>query len=428
MKTIEEINQKYLCTGCGTCINVCSQSAIEMKLKKGQYFPEVDPEKCAKCGKCLDVCAGIEISINSIANKLWPTNKYKIELGKFIATYTGYSLDQKIRYEAASGGIVTSIVLYLLRNNIVNGAILTRMSENNPCEAESFIAYTEEEVMSAQSSKYCPTSPVKIIKNLKDKKQNEKFVFVGLPCHIHGVRKLQENEIWVQNKILLTIGIFCSHGVTLSGTEFLLDKYGKDMERLDKIQYRGKGWPGGMHIYDENGDNIFIPHNNYWPPFFANYLFTPLRCLVCHDLTSELSDISTGDAWLKEIVDKDKIGTSIIVTRSELANKIINDMKLTGEISLSAVSPQKVIESQKGILNRKKIGVGSRLKLYKILSIPVPEYDQIFKYTYRGLFGATLMYLNGLISRTKIGRKIISLIPEKYLKYNTKYVHHFGSK
>lgn len=53
MKTIEEINQKYLCTGCGTCINVCPQSAIEMKLKKGQYFPEVDPEKCIKCDKWM---------------------------------------------------------------------------------------------------------------------------------------------------------------------------------------------------------------------------------------------------------------------------------------------------------------------------------------------------------------------------------------
>ena len=224
-KTINDINTDYLCMGCGECMAICPTDAIQMQFKRGQYYPKIDKSKCVHCGKCIDVCPGISISIKTISDSLWPENKKKCELGRFRKTYIGYSNNCRMRFNSASGGIATALICGLLRNGIIDGAILTRMSDRNPLRAESFLARTEEEVISAQTSKYCSSCPVSIIKQLKGSTEVKKIAFVGLPCHIHGIRKLQDEYEWINKRVILTVGLFCSHGVIDSGTELVLDKF-----------------------------------------------------------------------------------------------------------------------------------------------------------------------------------------------------------
>jgi len=425
MKTIDEMNKKYLCMGCGTCVAICPTNAIRMNIED-IYYPIVDKDKCTKCGKCVEVCPGISIFVKKMADEFWPNNKWHPKLGRFRATYIGYSNNPKIRFNSASGGIATSIICSLLKKGIIDGAILTKMSDSNPLQPESFIARTEEEVISAQTSKYCPTSPVAVIKELKHTK--EKFAFVGLPCQVHGVRKLQNQTEWVRKKIILTIGLFCSHGITFPGTCVLLNKFAKGIKNIRKIQYRGRGWPGGINVKYKNGEEFNIPLGEYWPPLFAPYFFTPYRCLTCHDLTSELADISLGDAWLREVRETDNIGTSVIIVRSSKGVEVLASMKRDNEISLRAISYKKVIESQQGVLARKKVGVGARMKLLRFLSKPVPEYDQEFSSSLSGYIGASLILFNSIISKTKFGQKLLEIIPTKFLKKYCDYVFKYSTK
>src|SRR5699024_5729330 len=51
-------------------------------------------------------------------------------------------------------------------------------------------------------------------------------------------------------------------------------------------------------------------------------LFKANACDFCNDVTTELADISLGDAWLDEY-KMDGLGNSIIITRSTIANEII---------------------------------------------------------------------------------------------------------
>jgi coenzyme F420-reducing hydrogenase beta subunit len=426
MKTIKDINLKYLCTSCGACASICPVNAIKMGLKDGQFYPAINESKCIKCGKCIDVCPGISVSLNKLAEKFWPNNKCNFELGRFRKTYIGYSNDSVIRFKSASGGIATTLVCSLLKKRIIDGAIITKMNDKSPLRAESCIARTEKEVISAQSSKYCPTSPVSIVKQLKNTGKEEKFALVGLPCHIHGIRKLQEKEEWIKKKIILTLGLFCSHGVTTLGTNLILDKFAKGIKNVDKFQYRGRGWPGGVHVKYKNGEEFNIPHDKYWPPFFAPYFFTPYRCLTCSDLTAELADISLGDAWLKEIKERDNVGTSIIIARSEFGEKVLANTAQSEEIFLKEIPYHKVIKAQRGILKRKKIGVGERLRLFKFLFKPIPEYDQKFKAGFKCYLGAILTLVNAMISRTKLGIKILKFIPPKLLRRYCSYVFRYS--
>jgi NADH-quinone oxidoreductase subunit F len=49
-----------LCNGCGECVDVCPEDAIEGGKKKVHV---IDQDACEKCGKCYDVCAGLQNAV-----------------------------------------------------------------------------------------------------------------------------------------------------------------------------------------------------------------------------------------------------------------------------------------------------------------------------------------------------------------------------
>ena len=422
MKSIQDINLKYLCTGCGACAAVCPTGAIKMKIHNGVYRPEIDQKLCIGCGRCLSVCPGIGVATEFIPK----TKHYKKNhfLGSFISTYLGYSKNESIRFNSSSGGIATALLVFMIKNHYIDGAVVTRIKKGT-YETESFIAKNEEELISAQGSKYSPTNPVSIIKKVKNMK-GKKFAFVGLPCHIHGIRKIQKIEKWAQNRIILTIGLFCSHGSSYIATKTILEKLGRK-NSINNLKYRGNGWPGKMEIgYKDKKE--FIPLGVYWKRFYAPYFFTPYRCLTCCDFASELADISLGDAWLEEIKKRDNIGTSVIITRSRLAEKVIKDAEEANKIYLKPIPYSKVIKSQSGILLRKKVGVGSRIKLFKLLHRPTPNYNHNYGFTCEGILGALLVLFNVLVSKTFLGKFLIKNLPKTIINRYCNIVYKLSSR
>jgi len=412
---VDGIYRDHLCIGCGTCLSVCPTKAIEM-FRGDIFYPKVDKEKCIQCRKCLGICPSVGIDFHNISAGLFPGAKFNSLLGRYKKLYVGYSKDYAIRYNGASGGVSSSILCNLLKEKIIKGAIITGMNAEEPLFSNSFIATSEGEIMQTQGSKYCPTCPGSVIESLKDTNSKEKFAFVGLPCQILAVRKMQQQEKWLKEKIILTIGLFCSHSVVFSGTKCLLNKFAKGVENLSRIQYRGKGWPGGANITYRDGSGFNIVHSDYWPSLFASYFFTPYRCLLCNDLAAELADVSLGDAWLKEFVKKDKIGTSLVISRSDLAEKILNDMVHKELLFLESLSTDRVIESQRGILSRKKVNFVARVNLAKFLHLPLPENYEQLNASLKDYLGAFLIFCNAFITRFNFTIKIIEIINIKILK------------
>ena len=44
------------CTGCGRCIEACSQKAISVGPYEGKYVAFTDLDKCVNCGACVSAC------------------------------------------------------------------------------------------------------------------------------------------------------------------------------------------------------------------------------------------------------------------------------------------------------------------------------------------------------------------------------------
>ena len=397
--TIEEVVKSDLCTGCGTCVSLCPNEAIELVINetKGIYIPKLDDEKCNDCGVCYEVCPGHSVDFKQLNLEIFGKEPDDILIGNYTNCYIGHANDYEMRYNSASGGLVTQLLIFALEAGIIDGALVTRMKKSNPLEPEPFIARTREEIIEASKSKYCPVPANIALKEILKSKEDEKFAVVGLPCHIHGIRKAELINGKLKEKIVLHLGILCSVNRNFLGTEYLLQKFNIKKEDVAKLDYRGEGWIGGMKITLNNGDKKFSPLPIYWTRMLRSY-FVPMRCTLCSDQSCELADISLGDIWLPEFRD-DKIGTSVIISRNKIGEKILQNPALKGKIERTNIDRNKVVESQKNPLFYKKSYLNARIFFFKIFGKSIPSYNQeLLEPKFSAYLHAILLYLQIYIS------------------------------
>lgn len=383
-KNMKEVHSKGLCHGCGTCVGMCPVSAVEISLdrRRGIYVPVVNDELCNECGLCLEACPGQAVDFRQLNLSIFGREPEDPWLGNYIGLYTGYAADYNVRYYASSGGLITALLIYAMEEGIINGALVTRMDPDRPLEPRVIIARNREEVISAGGSKYCM---VPANTGLKEIIQGEgKFAVVGLPCHIHGIRKLELVDKRLKDKIVLRLGLMCSNNATLLGTEYFLGKHGVKVSEVKEFAYRRGGWLPKKELYIKSmrGDEKVIrsPGNGFgalWHAYLdiATYHrhFVHTRCIMCCDHTSELSDISFGDARLPEMVKSEEAGQSLVVTRTQIGEQMFQKALSSGRIELYEKLDTRRFHQAQHISY--KLGFGARLALLKRLGKAVPEYN-----------------------------------------------------
>lgn len=393
---INKIIEDNLCTGCGTCISLCQKDAIQLCINKhkGIYLPQIKHSKCINCGVCYESCPGHEVDFKILNYEIFGQQPEDRLIGNFKKCYIGHTKNKDIRYESSSGGLITQILISALNDGTINGALVTRMKKNRPLEPEPFIARTKEEIIEASRSKYCPVPANIALKEILNSEKGEKFAVVGLPCHIHGIRKAEQINKNLKNKIIIHIGIFCGLVPNFNATSYLLRNLKIKQDSIENLSYRGKGWPGNLIIKRKNSEN-FIPYPKYWECFIS--FFYPIRCSLCNDWTSELSDLSFGDAWLPNITKNDRVGCSIMISKTVSSMKFLNSNKVKNDIITSLIEQNAIHNSQKGSFWKKE-DIQARFKILKILnSKKLPTYNSSFKMG-NPSFNA---FINGFILYTK---------------------------
>jgi len=371
IKNIEEIIHLSLCTGCGICASICPQKAIVLAIDpaKGLYVPKIQPDCCNFCGICVKICPGHEVDFINLNSKFITQEQSDPLLGSYIRCYTGYSNDNVLRYRSSSGGLITAFLIFALEQNIIDGAVVTRMNKDNPLVPEPFIARTKDDLLSAIGSKYCPVPVGVVIREILE--TEGKYAIVGLPCHIQGIRKAEVYNKILRERVKIHVGIICGTTKTFLGTEFQLDRLQIKKDLIKKIEYRGNGWPGQMTIFlKDNREKIQTHLNSYYDCLFRS--FTPKRCMLCIDQANELSDICFGDAWIEKIQKNDKIGSSIIISRNPYCESILKKMIDEKYIELQSCDIGSVIESQRYFEGRSHF-LG-RQRLSSLFGIDCPHY------------------------------------------------------
>ena len=132
----KKISTKYCC-GCGLCNNIKKGYINE----KGFFRPNKElKEKEFDYNICYYNYLG-----RADISEFW---------GKINELYYGYSKNEKIRTIASSGGILTEIAHYLLKEHKVNCVIQIRANKSNPLETEVVWNTEAEEVLESSGSRY----------------------------------------------------------------------------------------------------------------------------------------------------------------------------------------------------------------------------------------------------------------------------------
>jgi len=386
--SIEPVVRRKLCTGCGVCAGICPRDAITMAVneKRGGYLPELDKGRCTQCGICYEACPGHGVDFEGLSAALFGEIPEDIALGRYLGCHVGHAAEESVRYNSASGGLVSALLVFALEEGLIDGALVTRMRRDQPLRPEPFIARAKEEILMAAGSKYCPVAADAILDEVL--KGEGRIAVVGLPCHIQGLRKAEQCVPQLRKHIRYRISLACSLNYSFRGTERFLRSLGIARQDVQALQYRGRGWPGSMWIRLKDGTERTVPLAEYYRQLGP---YSLRRCTLCSDMLGELSDLSCGDAWLPALVQTDDVGSSFVVSRTAEAEELLESAAAKEAVRLSELGLAELLASQGHALFKKR-KLAARMQLFRWSGRRVPQYRQKLLPPVRGDYVAMLKF------------------------------------
>jgi coenzyme F420 hydrogenase subunit beta len=320
-----------LCVGCGICLGLCPVNAISLK-KSSTLTVDFNHVRCIGCNLCVRLCPALS---NLYRKK--PTSADAI--GKIEKAFYGYSKDFRIRYGGASGGVVTSILISMIKNDIVDKALVTRIEGLIPAP---LLTDNEKEILSTQGAIYFKTFSLRIAKQILCLLENgERICIVGLPCQISALKR----NFRKYRKSLFFVGLICNHVNELWYMSYILNEYLPRGAKLITIKPRKDGRPGKIKIsYQSNNSlqEVAIPQHRFWNVIPQLALSSPLGCLVCTEHLAPNADIVVGDVWHPKY-SKDSVGISTIIVRTSEGSKMINDAANNNAIFVEEAKSQDML-------------------------------------------------------------------------------------
>jgi len=320
----------------------------------------------------------------------------------------GYAAEEAVRTGAASGGVVTALLLHLLDEGEIDGALVVKIRcENGRIDGRAVLATTREEILAARTSKYFDVPVVRegirLIRAFPGR-----VAAVTLPCHATALRNLAISGPEIAARLRYVITLFCNHSCDRYLLDKVLQKNSVDQSQVVEFFFRRGRWRGQMQGKLRNGRKFCFPFSRF--SYYHNFhLFSLTRCLRCHDHMGYASDFSAGDAWLEEM-KHEPIKHSIIFSRHSAGTAVLQRMAAAGRLVANEIDRTTVFRSQKRAINyhynvtaRSRAAAKYGMHIHDSVGAPVRWNDDL---------AARLILLNHHWSHDPSRRDWISKIPQ----------------
>ncbi|MFX0132812.1 MAG: Coenzyme F420 hydrogenase/dehydrogenase, beta subunit C-terminal domain [Candidatus Hodarchaeota archaeon] len=288
---IKEVHEKGLCGRCGGCVSFCSAGdfgVIEMPPDGPPVY--INKDKCLECEICYHICP----QILAFKDELKTKYKFDYPLGFYKRITQAQTTNENILKIATDGGVVTSLLIYLLEKGLIDGAILSK--KTGPFSREAIIATTKEDILESagstydvshsiyETSKYSTYTPTITSLKKSEEKEFKKLAVVGTPCQITTIRKMQELGVMPSNNISYVFGLFCTENFSFDKfhMEQLEKQLGFNLEDIKKINIKEN-----LIIDLINGKRINIKFEQ-----LEDYMRP--ACRACKDYSNHFADLSFG--------------------------------------------------------------------------------------------------------------------------------------
>jgi coenzyme F420 hydrogenase subunit beta len=329
---LENVLLREICSGCGACILVCPFACLGYDRDKPNLV-----KKCEICGICAKTCPRYEFSQQALEGLVFGRErKPEEEFGVYKSLVIAQATDSGIQRICQDGGVVSALLVFALSNDLIDGAVTSAVSGEKPLFPVPRLALSTQEILECAGTRYT-YSPNQLALQEAVKLKKKSLAFVGTPCQIQAVRKIEAAPLKKYSSILrFTIGLMCTESFTYEGliTKHIQGILGINPTDIKKLNIKGK-----VLITTKSGETKTIS-------LAEAKQYTRKGCLPCNDFSAELADISTGGLGLTD--------WTFAVIRTQRGEEIFKGAQKAGAIRTKPVEEEKAALDLLVKLSRKK--------------------------------------------------------------------------
>lgn len=302
------------CTLCGACEAACPVHALKVEGDELHYIHDCS-EHLEFCPICYDVCPHTEALLPEALSFVTDAPNRRESLGFYRKVLLAQAVDSKLRELSHSGGVVTAILMNSIQKDVIDSAVVSEAEEGAPLKLHPSISLVSDDLFSAVDAWYSPSAVAKAFGKAVHEYGKTKIAFVGTPCQVLALRKLESWEHKIMDSLKIVIGLMCLWSFSLKHLlESMRETYGIELSEIKKVNL-DKDYI--VHLKDKT---ITIPTAKVKKHILAG-------CSTCGDYTSLLADISVGGAYPLE-------DWSVVIVRTEIGEEVFDDAVRSGVIQV----------------------------------------------------------------------------------------------
>jgi coenzyme F420 hydrogenase subunit beta len=318
------------CLECGACVVVCPFKCLEYSEGKPTLTKE-----CKNCGICARICPQYNWSQNELEKTMFGRERdISEEFGIYRRLAIGQATDDKILKISQDGGVVTALLSFALEKGLIDGAIVSGVNKEKPFFPTPRLATSLEEILASSGTRYF-YSPNLLALNEAIEQKKTSIGFVGTPCQIRAIRKMQAAKLKCASAVKLLIGLMCSECFVYKG---LVEKHVHETLGIDPNDIMKMNIKGKMILTTNKGIQAI--------PLGEIKKYARGNCGFCRDFSSEFADISTGGLGLD--------GWTFAINRTEKGEELFSSAEKAGVIKTRDASGEANALNLLSKLSRKK--------------------------------------------------------------------------
>ncbi len=332
---LDAIVEQGLCIGCGLCQAVAGEDVVRVvKTASGYLHPVVvgDLEQ-AQVDRIYEVCPGTRIE--GLPQRLIDEDtRIDNVWGPWQRMVRAWAADEEMRYEGATGGVLTALAAYLLDSGRVNFVLHARASASEPSFGDATISRSRADVLAAAGSRYGPTATLIDIDAVLA--LDEPFAIVGTPCDLSALRNHAEFDPRVDQLVRYWMTMVCGGFGAPETTLAFYRRNGIDPAEVTALRYRGRGCPGPTRVETTGGvsEHHYL---DYWGEDESMWGL-PFRCKICPDGIGEGADIAASDTWIggspNRVDSETDPGTNGVIARTAAGSELLAAAAADGALTI----------------------------------------------------------------------------------------------